>query len=69
MEMSDAEILAKALRVMRKKEPLERAVGRIVREQNGKYEDYLRIMDNVRERAYSRGISPVEAAKELAAQP
>jgi len=66
--MNDAEILAKALRMMRKKETLERAVGRTVREENGKYEDYLRIMGNVRDRAYSKGISPVEAAKELAAQ-
>jgi hypothetical protein len=44
-------------------------VGRAVRNRAGKYEDYMRIMADVRDLAKAKGISVDEAAKELANQP
>ena len=67
--MKDAEIIAVALKDNHKKETLEEAVGRAVRRNGGKYEDYLRIMADIRELAYSKEITAEEAAKELSGQP
>jgi hypothetical protein len=67
--MKDAEVLAEALKGMHGNEGLELAVGRVVRNHNGKYEDYLRIIGSVRDLAYAKGISAIEAAKEIAYPP
>ena len=69
MKMSDAEVLAEAIKNRRGKETLEQAVGRAVRNRAGKYVDYMRIMADVRDLAEAKGISVEEAAKELANQP
>ena len=68
MEMTDAEVLKEAITSRRGKETLEQAVGRAVRNRAGKYEDYMRIMADVRDLAESKGITVEEAAKELARQ-
>jgi hypothetical protein len=67
--MTDAEVLKEAIRSRRGKETLEQAVGRAVRNCAGKYEDYMRIMADVRDLAEAKGITVEEAAKELANQP
>jgi len=67
--MTDAEVLAEAIKRRRGKETLELAVGRAVRNRAGKYEDYMRIMADVRDLAETKGISVDEAAKEIANQP
>ena len=69
MEMKDSDVIANALKDLHKKESLEEAVGRAVRKNGGKYTDYLRIMANIRDLAYSKEITALEAAKELAHQP
>jgi len=69
MEMTDAEVLAEAIKSRRGKQTLEQAVGRAVRNRAGKYEDYMRIMADVRDLAETKGISVDEAAKVLANQP
>ncbi len=67
--MKDSELVAEALKDKKRKETLEQAIGRTVRKNNGKYEDYLRIMAEVRDIAYARGITPIEAARVVAGQP
>ncbi len=67
--MKDSELVAEALNDKKRKETLEQAIGRTVRKNNGKYEDYLRIMAEVRDIAYARGITPIEAARVIAGQP
>ena len=67
--MKDPEIIAEALKDMHKRETLEEAVGRVVRKHGGKYEDYLRIMADIRDLAYSKEVTPLEAAREIAGQP
>jgi len=67
--MTDAQVLAEAIKNRRAKETLEQAVGRTVRGRAGKFQDYMRIMENVRHLAETKGITIDEAAKELANQP
>jgi len=67
--MKDNEVIAEALKDMHQKEPFEKLLGRAVRRNDGKYEDYLRIMGSVRDLAYASKLSILQAAKELAAQP
>ena len=69
MEMKDSELVAEALKDKKRKETLEQALGRAVRKNNGKYEEYLRILADIREIAYARGITPIEAARVIAGQP
>ena len=62
----DQELLAEALGDLQKGETVERAVGRILRRYGGTYEDYVRIMGNVRETARKAKVTPLEAARTLA---
>jgi len=67
--MNDKEILAYALKERHPSESLEKAVGRAVRSHSGRYEDYVRIMGDVRELADKKRMTIVEAANEIAGQP
>ena len=67
--MNDKEALAAALKERHPRETLEKALGRAVRNMRGKYEDYLRIIGTVRELAYARGMTVVEAAEAIVRQP
>ena len=67
--MTDAEVLKEAIKSRRGRETLEQAVGRAVRSRAGKYQDYMRIMADVRDLAEAKGITVEEAAKEIANQP
>jgi len=62
----DDEILREAIRDLHKGETLERTVGRIVRRHSGTYEDYVRIMDSVRDLAARDRLTPIQAARTLA---
>jgi len=62
----DQELLAEALGDLQKGETVERAVGRILRRYGGTYEDYVRIMGNVREAALKLKLTALEAARKLA---
>jgi len=67
--MKDNELIAEALKDIHQMEPFEKSLGRAVRRNDGKYEDYVRIMGSVRDLAYAGKLSFLEAAKKLAAQP
>ena len=67
--MKAPRVVAEALKDMHKNETLEEAIGRAVRKNGGKYEDYLRIMADIRDLAYSKEITTLEAAKEISLQP
>ncbi len=60
------ELLGEALGDLHKGEPLERALGRILRRYGGTYTDYVRIMGDVRELARREKITALEAAQRLA---
>ena len=61
----DRELVAEALGDLHKGEPIERAVGRILRRYGGKYADYIRIMGDVRELARREKVTSVDAARRL----
>ncbi len=60
------ELLTEALGDLHKGELIERAVGRILRRYGGTYQDYRRIMDDVRDLAHREKITSLEAARRLA---
>jgi len=62
----DDELLREALGDLHKGDTVERALGRIVRRHGGAYEDYLRIMDSVREVAARDRLTQMQAARKLA---
>ena len=61
-----AEILREAIGDLHKGETLERAVGRVARRHGGTYDDYVRIMDDVRDVARRESLTPMQAARKLA---
>ena len=61
----DRELVAEALGDLHKGEPIERAVGRILRRYGGKYADYVRIIGDVREVARREKVTSVDAARRL----
>ncbi len=63
--MNDKDVLKRALKDKHPGEPFEKSVGRTIRKLKGNYEDYVRIVGLVRDRAYSKKISLVEAAQEI----
>ncbi len=67
--MNDKDVLKRALKDKHPGEAFEKSVGRTIRKLKGKYEDYVRIMGKVRDLAYSKKISVVEAAQEIVRQP
>ena len=62
----DRELLAEALKDLHKGETVERALGRIVRRNGGAYEEYVRIMADVRELAVKEKLTSVDATRRLA---
>ncbi len=62
----DRELLAEALKDLHKGETVERALGRIVRRSGGTYEEYVRIMGDVRELAVKEKLTSLDAARRLA---
>jgi hypothetical protein len=62
----DRELLLEAVKDLHKGETVERALGRILRRYGGTYEDYLRIMGDVRELARKGKLTSDEAARILA---
>ncbi|HEY5538774.1 MAG TPA: hypothetical protein VIL58_04450 [Thermoplasmata archaeon] len=62
----DRELLAEALKDLHKGETVERALGRIVRRNGGTYEEYVRIMADVRELAVKEKLTSVDATRRLA---
>ncbi|MFQ6128567.1 MAG: hypothetical protein ACE5QW_06665 [Thermoplasmata archaeon] len=64
--MNKNEVIRDALRHKRKKETLERAIGRAVRRFGGNYEDYIEIMSCIREKRESENLGLLEAARRVA---
>jgi len=62
----DDELLREALGDLHKGDTVERALGRIVRRHGRTYEDYLRIMDSVRDLAARDRLTQMQAARKLA---
>ena len=62
---TDRELLAEALHDLHKEETLERALSRILRRYGGTYEEYIRIMGDVRELAKREKITAPEAARKI----
>ena len=65
---TDRELLAEAVKDLHKEETLERALSRILRRYGGTYEEYIRILGDVRDLANGAKISAIEAAKRIARQ-
>ena len=63
---SERDLLGEALRDLQKGETVERALSRILRRYGGTYEDYVRIMSDVRELAHREKIPALEAARKIA---
>src|SRR3989442_8306353 len=62
---TDRELLAEAVKDLHKEETLERALSRILRRYGGTYDEYIRIMGEVRELANREKITALEAARKL----
>jgi len=63
---STRDLLAEALGDLQKGEIIERALSRILRRYGGTYEDYVRIMSDVRDLATKEKLSTLEAAQRIA---
>jgi len=63
---SARDLLAEALGDLQKGETIERALSRILRRYGGTYEDYVRIMSDVRDLATKEKLSTLEAARRIA---
>jgi len=63
---SSRDLLAEALGDLQKAETIERALSRILRRYGGTYEDYVRIMSDVRDLATKEKLSTLEAARRIA---
>ncbi len=68
LKVSDSRVLKDAL-AYPADERLEESLGRSVRRHGGTYEDYLRLIDRVREHARGRRLSLRDAARAIADQP
>jgi len=63
---SSRDLLAEALGDLQEGETIERALSRILRRYGGTYEDYVRIMSDVRDLATKEKLSTLEAARRIA---
>jgi hypothetical protein len=61
----DIESIREALKRWRRRRPFESALSNAVRKRGGDFEDYVRIISEIREKARGEGIRIDEAAKEL----
>lgn len=64
--MNKSEVVRDALRHKRKKETLERAIGKAVRRIGGSYEDYIEVMSYIREKREADKLDLLEAARKIA---
>ena len=60
---NDIVSIKEALKGWRRKDPFESALSRSVSKGGGDYEDYIRIISEIRERAIRDGIEVHEAAR------
>ena len=65
---SARDLIVEALGDLQKGETIERALSRILRRYGGTYEDYVRIMSDVRDLASKEKLSNLEAARRIAGQ-
>lgn len=65
LKEDDREILREALRLSRKGESFETALGSTLRKRDLGYEEYIGLMSEIRELAHKRKVSIVEAVKEI----
>lgn len=63
MEDDERGLLEEALKDLHKNETFERALGRILRAHKREYQDYLRLIAAVRERARREKVDLLEAAR------
>lgn len=65
MEPELLEVLSEAVRIRHRKEELERAVGRALRRREMDFQEYVRIMSELREAALAGKTSIEDAAKKI----
>ena len=68
MKASAPDLLREAVRDQHPNETFEKALGRIVRNHQGTFQDYMDLVAKVRARAKREGSSQLEAAGILAAE-
>lgn len=66
MRPEERRALVDAVEKRRKDDTFERSLARQVKNQDLAYEDYIRLVADVRDRAKGKGLDLWEAAKELA---
>jgi len=59
-------VLREAAGELRRGERFEEVLGRVLRRHGGAYEDYVRLITDVRERANKKNLTPAQAARDLA---
>ncbi|MFQ5883686.1 MAG: hypothetical protein ACE5IO_01135 [Thermoplasmata archaeon] len=64
-EQDKARAILDAITDLHKNETFERALGRMVRNRRGSYEDYMDIIAEIRELATKKKIDLLEAAKRI----
>jgi len=64
--VDDRRVLREAAGELRRGERFEEVLGRVLRRHEGSYEDYVRLITDVRERANKKNLTPAQAARDLA---
>ncbi len=66
MAVDDRRVLREAAGELRRGERFEEVLGRVLRRHEGSYEDYVRLITDVRERANKKNLTLAQAARDLA---
>ncbi|MEE9224283.1 MAG: hypothetical protein V3U51_06005 [Thermoplasmata archaeon] len=61
-----AEIILEALRDLHSNETFERAIGRYVRNHKGDYEEYIKLISEIRKLSQKKKVTLLKAAERLA---
>lgn len=69
MALDDSKVLKEAAGEMRPGNLFEEILGKVTRRHGGTYEDYMRLISTVRNRAEQKGMSLVQAARDVAKNP
>ncbi len=64
----ESEILLEAIKDLHKNETFERALGRVLRRHGRDYQDYLKLMGRIRERAAKEDVGILVAAEREASE-
>jgi len=64
--VDDRRVLREAAGELRRGERFEEVLGRVLRRHEGSYEDYVRLITDVRERANKKNLTLAQAARDLA---